>query len=41
VLTGRAREIDAYEILIERLAQEIAGQSMIVTGVRGVGKPSY
>ena len=37
-LTGRDREIDAYEILIDRLAQGIAGQSMIVTGLRGVGK---
>jgi hypothetical protein len=37
-LTGRDREIDAYEILIDRLAQGTAGQSMIVTGLRGVGK---
>jgi hypothetical protein len=37
-LAGRDREIDAYEILIDRLAQGIAGQSMIVTGLRGVGK---
>lgn len=37
-LTGRDREIDAYEILIDRLAQGVAGQSMIVTGLRGVGK---
>jgi len=37
-LTGRDREIDAFEILIDRLAQGIAGQSMVITGLRGVGK---
>jgi AAA ATPase domain len=37
-LTGRDREIDAYEILIDRLARGTAGQSMIITGLRGVGK---
>jgi hypothetical protein len=37
-LTGRDREIDAYEILIDRLARGAAGQSMIITGLRGVGK---
>jgi hypothetical protein len=37
-LTGRDKEIQAYEILIDRLKNGVAGQSMIVTGLRGVGK---
>jgi hypothetical protein len=37
-LTGRDREIDAYEVLIDRLNDGMAGQSMIITGLRGVGK---
>ncbi|MGA7703960.1 MAG: ATP-binding protein [Solirubrobacteraceae bacterium] len=37
-LTGRDQEIQAYEILIDRLKDGMAGQSMIVTGLRGVGK---
>ena len=37
-LTGRDREIDRYEILVDRLKQGVAGQSMIITGLRGVGK---
>jgi AAA+ ATPase superfamily predicted ATPase len=37
-LAGRDREIEAYEILIDRLARGTAGQSMIITGLRGVGK---
>jgi hypothetical protein len=37
-LTGRDKEIQAYEVLIDRLKQGMAGQSMIVTGLRGVGK---
>lgn len=37
-LTGRDREIEAYEVLIDRLSDGMAGQSMIVTGLRGVGK---
>jgi hypothetical protein len=37
-LTGRDKEIEAYEVLIDRLKHGMAGQSMIVTGVRGVGK---
>lgn len=37
-LTGREREIEAFEVLIDRLRAGIAGQSMILTGLRGVGK---
>lgn len=37
-LTGRNREIEAFEVLIDRLTDGMAGQSMIVTGLRGVGK---
>lgn len=37
-LTGRDKEIQAYEVLIDRLSEGTAGQSMIVTGLRGVGK---
>lgn len=35
---GREREIEAYEVLLDRLKGGTAGQSMIVTGLRGVGK---
>ncbi len=38
LLTGRDREIEAYEVLLDRLNRGIAGQSMVVTGLRGVGK---
>jgi AAA ATPase domain len=37
-LTGRDAEIKAYEVLIDRLKQGTAGQSMVITGLRGVGK---
>jgi hypothetical protein len=37
-LTGRDREIEAFEVLIDRLKDGRAGQSMIITGLRGVGK---
>ena len=37
-LTGRDAEIEAFELLIERLGRGVAGQSMIVKGLRGVGK---
>jgi hypothetical protein len=37
-LTGRNREIESYEVLLDRLKDGVAGQSMIVTGLRGVGK---
>lgn len=38
MLSGRDREIEAYEVLLDRLGHGTAGQSMIVTGLRGVGK---
>jgi hypothetical protein len=37
-LSGRDREIEAYKVLVDRLDRGTAGQSMIVTGLRGVGK---
>jgi AAA ATPase domain len=37
-LTGRDMEIDAFETLLERLRRGAADQSMIVRGLRGVGK---
>jgi hypothetical protein len=37
-LTGREEEIEAYEVLLDRLKEGVAGQSMIITGLRGVGK---
>jgi AAA ATPase domain len=37
-LTGRDAEIDAFETLLERLRRGVADQSMIVRGLRGVGK---
>lgn len=37
-MTGRDKEIQAYEVLIDRLKEGMAGQSMIITGLRGVGK---
>jgi hypothetical protein len=37
-LVGREEEIEAYEVLLDRLKEGTAGQSMIVTGLRGVGK---
>src|SRR5829696_3759013 len=37
-LTGRDKEIESYEVLIDRLRSGVAGQSMIITGLRGVGK---
>jgi hypothetical protein len=37
-LTGRDEEIDAFLVLLERLEHGVAGQSMIVKGLRGVGK---
>jgi AAA ATPase domain len=37
-LTGRDEEIEAFVVLLERLAHGAAGQSMIVKGLRGVGK---
>ena len=37
-LTGRDTEIEAFVVQLERLAHGVAGQSMIVKGLRGVGK---
>jgi hypothetical protein len=37
-LTGRDEEIEAFVVLIERLGRGVPGQSMIVKGLRGVGK---
>ena len=37
-LTGRDEEIEAFVVLLERLRRGVAGQSMIVKGLRGVGK---
>jgi predicted ATPase len=37
-LTGRDDEIEAFVVLLERLREGVAGQSMIVKGLRGVGK---
>ena len=37
-LTGRDDEIEAFEIMLERLRRGAAGQSMILRGLRGVGK---
>jgi AAA ATPase domain len=37
-LTGRDEEIEAFELLIDRLAGGVAGQGMVITGLRGVGK---
>jgi len=38
LLSGRDREIEAYKVLVDRLKRGTAGQSMIITGLRGVGK---
>ncbi len=37
-LVGRDRQIESFDILLERLENGYAEQSMIVTGLRGVGK---
>jgi hypothetical protein len=37
-LTGRDEQLDTFQILLDRLNRGIAGQSMIVKGLRGVGK---
>jgi hypothetical protein len=37
-LTGRDGEIEAFEIMLERLIRGAAHQSMILRGLRGVGK---
>lgn len=38
MIAGRNSEIQAYEVLLDRLKRGTAGQSMIITGLRGVGK---
>jgi hypothetical protein len=38
LIAGRNSEIQAYEVLLDRLKRGTAGQSMIITGLRGVGK---
>lgn len=37
-LVGRDSEIESFEVLLDRLSGGTAGKSMIVTGLRGVGK---
>lgn len=37
-LVGRDKQLEAFDILLERLERGYAEQSMIVTGLRGVGK---
>ena len=37
-LVGRDDELDAFDVLLARLRRGIAEQSLIVTGLRGVGK---
>ena len=37
-LVGRDKQIEAFDILLERLEHGYAEQSMIITGLRGVGK---
>ena len=38
VLVGRQDELDAFEVLLDRLRAGRSEQSMIITGLRGVGK---
>jgi hypothetical protein len=38
LIAGRDREIEAYSVLLDRLKRGNAAKSMIVTGLRGVGK---
>jgi len=38
LIAGRDSEIQAYEVLLDRLKRGTAGQSMIITGLCGVGK---
>ena len=37
-LVGRDSEIESFDILLERLEKGYSEQSMIITGLRGVGK---
>ena len=37
-LVGRDEQVESFDILLERLERGYAEQSMIITGLRGVGK---
>ena len=37
-LAGRDREVDAFEIVLERVARGRPERSLVLTGLRGVGK---
>src|SRR6202049_842479 len=37
-LTGRDREISQFEVVLERIARGRPERSMVLTGLRGVGK---
>src|SRR3974390_2691787 len=37
-LTGRDREIGQFEVVLERIARDRPERSMVLTGLRGVGK---
>src|SRR6187397_1132512 len=37
-LAGRDREVDAFEIVLERIARGRPERSLVLTGLRGVGK---
>lgn len=37
-LVGRDRELEAFDVLLSRMENGLAQQSMIITGLRGVGK---
>jgi hypothetical protein len=37
-LAGRARELDAFEVVLERVARGRPERSLVLTGLRGVGK---
>jgi hypothetical protein len=37
-VVGRGRQVESFDILLERLERGYAEQSMIITGLRGVGK---
>src|SRR5215207_7437850 len=37
-LTGRGRELDAFDVVLERVARGRPERSLVLTGLRGVGK---
>src|SRR3954469_25578154 len=37
-LAGRGRELDAFDVVLERVARGRPERSMVLTGLRGVGK---